>query len=599
MYLNRVLRENKFKVRRNSQLKTNVREQKQFSETEVKGEFDQDFMTSKEQSFRIIPSFDLIEILQADNITLSVTEDLQIGINVLKIFGKTHSTAINTIMPYLSEIHEHVVTTKNRHKEADYIDTRNVPFDLPGNTHISTIRWLLVNLRTSLSFSKLETSSAMSTTICKRIFAPFILLIAVVLALVFGVSTLIVKDRTKKYDVKSVLRTSLRTYLTVITEVWRIFLIALALLHLGNTSLASSVISNSLSRNISNLPRISTFHSSALTQFSSSFSKDTTSSTELTITSTFGSFNERSPDFWDKSANKTSPANSISKMEFTISSVTSSLVDCSTSTTSYSDKSRASPLLISLSSSPSVSLGSSTPPLTAESRSLFLSLPSSAIPTTGFSPGFSTLALPSFPSSLQPTSSAWSPLASYLPSSSSSALLSASTSLASASPAAPSSLRISSQTLQLPVPSTLPSSPRLSSSLLQPLAVSSTYTPATAVPASLRLTSDVIFSSTEQMTSDGSKVNTSLATVHYTLSLGITSEIPRLSPAVSTLASSSVPHSLPPSIGPNETRAINVSVTLLNEQFHRDLLNKSSSRFMNLSRKVNNTVSIALTQFYG
>lgn len=44
----------------------------------------------------------------------------------------------------------------------------------------------------------------------------------------------------------------------------------------------------------------------------------------------------------------------------------------------------------------------------------------------------------------------------------------------------------------------------------------------------------------------------------------------------------------------NDTRIIDVTVSLINEEYDKDLMNKSSARFVNLSRRVNYTVRIVL-----
>ena len=44
----------------------------------------------------------------------------------------------------------------------------------------------------------------------------------------------------------------------------------------------------------------------------------------------------------------------------------------------------------------------------------------------------------------------------------------------------------------------------------------------------------------------------------------------------------------------NDTRIIDVTVSLINEEYDKDLMNKGSARFVNLSRRVNYTVRIVL-----
>ena len=58
-------------------------------------------------------------------------------------------------------------------------------------------------------------------------------------------------------------------------------------------------------------------------------------------------------------------------------------------------------------------------------------------------------------------------------------------------------------------------------------------------------------------------------------------------------ASSSVQHIPTQTTSSNKTRIIDVTVSLINEDFHKDLLNESSAKFMNLSRRVNSTVGIS------
>ncbi|KAL9967249.1 hypothetical protein ACROYT_G025434 [Oculina patagonica] len=55
-------------------------------------------------------------------------------------------------------------------------------------------------------------------------------------------------------------------------------------------------------------------------------------------------------------------------------------------------------------------------------------------------------------------------------------------------------------------------------------------------------------------------------------------------------ASSSVTHIPTQTTPSNKTRIINVTVSLINEDFHKDLLNESSAKFVNLSRRVNSTL---------
>ena len=82
-----------------------------------------------------------------------------------------------------------------------------------------------------------------------------------------------------------------------------------------------------------------------------------------------------------------------------------------------------------------------------------------------------------------------------------------------------------------------------------------------------------------------------LVTANFTSRTVSRTIVPATSSVMVAVSSSVSVTNIPTQTSPsNETRIINVTVSLMNEEFDIDLLNESSARFANLSQRVNYTV---------
>ena len=263
----------------------------------------------------------------------------------------------------------------------------------------------------------------------------------------------------------------------------------------------------------------------------------------------------------------------------------------------------------SLTSRPSQSSEPSLP-MPSSLRSASISLPSSlqsptSSPSSPLAQSQSSRS-PPLPSPLSPSpsqSSLQPSLMSSSPSSSSSSSSSSPSSSSLSSPSPPplitSLLTASSRPLST-MPPLLPSETSLPSFSLPSLFITSTASNGSQFSETLlTLSTSPTIAKSDSLPPQNSTVSSigtlmsANVTSQTTSSVNASVTLSEISPQTPIGSASSSIAISPPTTSPSDrTRIINLTVSLVNEEFHSDLLNEKSVKFMNLSRRVNSTVGI-------